>query len=576
MAGGFQIEIERQVGSEFSARSGAMRPPTFAYAGVRLWSDEPMIQIDPQTIIIGHLFSRGPPSRRIVSLSPGEGQRLAADKARLLLDGYWGGYLMVRIDEAGAVRILRDPSGALPCYFLCEADRITLAGDIADLASPAPGQVDFEEIARVIASGDARGRRTCLRGIDELIAGECIVIDRSHVSIEPWWTPWDHVDPPLEMEVADAAVRLRETITDCVGTWASCFSSILLGASGGLDSSIVAAAAAPRADRLTCLTLFGPDFDGDERRYAAALADSLGLDLREASREIGDIDITRAAGPHHPWPVVPLGAQTNEAIHRRLQKELSIDAYFTGNGGDGILCSIRSAVPFLDRFLAEGPRLALSDTLRDICVLTGADKMTVLRHAWSRYRRAGGRHVVQYNASGLCAEFVARIEASGATHPWLAAPDDVLPGKTVHAAYLMRTQQGVELYPRAVSPPHIAPLLSQPIVELCLSIPTWMWISGGLNRAVARKAFEGRLPAIITRRTQKGGPGGFDLAIYRRNRAALLEHLRGGLLVDAGIVDTTLLDEPEDRSWRGTERIQHILALGAAESWARWWSAPRI
>jgi len=47
-------------------------------------------------------------------------------------------------------------------------------------------------------------------------------------------------------------------------------------------------------------------------------------------------------------------------------------------------------------------------------------------------------------------------------------------------------------------------------------------------------------------------------------------------LVDAGIVDTTLLDEPEDRSWRGTERIQHILALGAAESWARWWSAPRI
>src|SRR3546814_16146244 len=90
----------------------------------------------------------------------------------------------------------------------------------------------------------------------------------------------------------------------------------------------------------------------------------------------------------------------------------------------------------------------------------------------------------------------------------------------------MRTQQGVELYPRAVSPPHIAPLLSQPIVELCLSIPTWMWISGGLNRAVARKAFEGRLPAIITRRTHKGGPGGFDLAIYRRNRAALLEHLR--------------------------------------------------
>ncbi len=576
MAGGFQIEIALQPERELLARSRATRPPTFAFAGVRLWSDEPIIQIDPQTIIIGHLFSRGPPSRRIVSLSPGDGRRLAADKARLLLTAYWGGYVMVRIDEAGTVNVLRDPSGALPCYFLRETDRVILAGDIADLASPASGQVDFEEIARVIASGDARGRRTCLKGIDELIAGECLVIDRSHVSIKPWWSPWDHIDPPPEMNFPEAAVRLRETITDCVGTWASCFSSILLGSSGGLDSSIVAATAAPTAGRLTCLTLFGPDFDGDERRYAAALADFLGLDLREASREIEDVDITRTARPHHPWPVVPLGAQTNDAIHRRLQQELSIDAHFSGNGGDGILCSIRSAVPFLDRFLAEGPSSALSDTLRDICVLTGADKITVLRHAWRRYRRDGGRHGVQYSASGLCADVVARIETNGAMHPWLAAPDDVLPGKTVHTAYLMRTQQGVELYPRAVSPPHIAPLLSQPIVELCLSIPTWMWISGGLNRAVARKAFEGWLPEIITRRTQKGGPGGFDLAIYRRHRSALHEHLRGGLLADAGVLDMTLLDAPEDPSWRGSERIQHILALGAAESWARWWSTSKI
>lgn len=451
MPGGFRIEIALQPDSSFPARHRATRPPTFMHANLRLWSDEPTIQIDPQTLIIGHLFTRGPPSRRIASLRSGEGERLAADKGRVLLADYWGGYVMVRIDEAGTVTVLRDPSGALPCYILREVDRVTLAGDIADLALPAPGQVDFDEVARIIASGDARGRRTCIKGIDELIAGECIVIDRNHVSIEPWWSPWDHIDPPPEMNFAEAAVRLRETITDCVGTWANCFSSILLGASGGLDSSIVAAAAAPRADRLTCLTLFGPDFDGDERRYAAALADFLRLDLREASREIEDIDITRAAGPHHPWPVVPLGAQTNEAIHRRLQQELSTDAYFTGNGGDGILCSIRSVVPFLDRFLAEGPRLALSDTLRDICVLTGADKMTVLRHAWSRYRRAGGRHMVQYNASGLCAEFVARIEASGAMHPWLAAPDDVLPGKTVHAAYLMRTQQGVELYARQLA-----------------------------------------------------------------------------------------------------------------------------
>lgn len=576
MAGGFLIDVAFRPDDLSAARAGSMPLPTFSAAGVRLWSDEPTVQIDPQTIIVGHLFSRGPPSTRMMRLPPGEGSRLAADKGRSLLTRFWGGYVMVHVDDAGRVLVLRDPSGALPCYFRREPECVTFAGDITELASPGPGRVDYQEIARIAASGDARGRKTCITNIEELIAGECVMIDQGKISSEPWWSPWDHVAPSGSMDFAAAVAQLRETIADCVGAWASCFSSILLGSSGGLDSSIVAAAAAPKVKKLTCLTFFGPDFDGDERRYAGAVADALGLGLLEAPRDIADIDVGRAAAPHHPWPIASLAKQTNEAIHRRLTEDLPIDAHFTGNGGDGIFCSIRSAVPFLDRFLTQGPRPALATTLRDICTLTGADTMTVLRHVWDRHRRDGGRHVLRYDRSGLSHDAAAQIESVGPTHPWLAAPSDALPGKTVHSAYLMRTQKSIELYPRVAAPPHIAPLHSQPIVELCLSIPTWMWINGGINRAVARKAFEGALPAMITGRTQKGGPGGFDLSIYRRHRAALHEHLRAGLLAGAGILDTALLDAPDDPSWRGTERIQRILALGAAESWARWWSAIRV
>jgi len=348
----------------------------------------------------------------------------------------------------------------------------------------------------------------------------------------------------------------------------------VLGVSGGLDSSIVAAAAAPRADRLNCLTLFGPDPDGDERRYARSLTEALGLDLHEMPRQLDDIDVTRAPSPHHPWPVASIGKLTNEAIHGRIAQGLAIDAHFSGNGGDGIFCSIRSAVPFLDRYLAEGPHLGLFDTLRDICVVTGADRMTVLRHAWDRYRRNGGVHRARYNGSGTMTNILEGLEAEGPTHPWLVAPKDALPGKTVHVAFLMRSQKGIELYPRAASPPHIAPLQSQPIVELCLSIPTWIWVADGLNRAVARLAFESILPPLILRRTQKGGPGGFDLAIYQRHRAALVDRLRHGRLAEAGILDLALLDQAEDPRWRGTERIQRILDLAAAENWVEWWSEP--
>lgn len=86
--------------------------------------------------------------------------------------------------------------------------------------------------------------------------------------------------------------------------------------------------------------------------------------------------------------------------------------------------------------------------------------------------RSGGAHLPRYNELGLEREMLARIEVQGFSHPWLSAPAEALPGKTVHVAFLMRAQNSLELYPRRSAPPHIAPLLSQPIVELCLSIPT--------------------------------------------------------------------------------------------------------
>ncbi|HEX7791262.1 MAG TPA: asparagine synthase-related protein, partial [Afipia sp.] len=394
MAGGFHLHIARRHGST-ADYSGPARPQLLASGNLCVWAREPFIAVDARTVIIGHLFTRARPSRRVTNLQAIGSEKLLADRGRVLLTQYWGGYVMVHECADGRIMVLRDPSGILPCYVRCDDMGVTVAGDVADLAAPGPGRVDYPEVVRLLASGDARGRRTCIAGVDELIAGECLVVGPRDIRTDIWWTPWDHVAPIKNMAATEVPARLRETISDCVGAWAECFPSILLGVSGGLDSSIVAAAAAPRASRLTCLTLFGPDPDGDERRYARTLTGALGLDLREMPRQIKDVDVARAPSPHHPWPVAPIGKLTNDAIHGRIAQGLVIDAHFSGNGGDGIFCSTRSAVPFLDRYLAEGPSIGLADTLRDICVVTGADRMTVLRHAWNRYRLNGGSHIVR-------------------------------------------------------------------------------------------------------------------------------------------------------------------------------------
>ena len=571
MAGGFYIDIDAPAGKSSNGRQIFGRPPDFAAANVMLWSNEPIIAIDEKTVVLGYLFRKGTPSVRVHEGARMDGRSLAAANGRALISGYWGSYVFVHVTDGGGLYVMRDPSGLLPCYLRRTGAATALAGDITDLAVPGPGRIDFEEIGRILASGDARGRNTCLVGIEELIAGECLAVDRQGTKIERWWSPWDHV-APSRVSLEEEANQLRQTIDDCVGSWSSCFPTILLGSSGGLDSSIVAAAATPRSERLTALSLVSPGAAGDERPYARAVADSLGIRLRDAPLDLADIDVERAVTPHHPWPISPIFKQAVAAVHRGLQSEIPIDAHFSGNGGDGIFCSIHSAVPLLDHFLSEGLRPALGKTVRNISSFTGADIATVLRHSWSRQRRSGGAHLPRYNKLGIERDLLARIEGQGFSHPWLSAPADALPGKTVHVAFLMRAQKSLELYPRRSAPPHIAPLLSQPIVELCLSIPTWHWIADGRDRAIARAAFSNRLPKSIIERTQKGGPAEFNLSIYRSQRDRLHALLRGGVLAAAGIIDISLLDEPEDPTWRGNAREQRILALAAAESWARRWS----
>src|SRR3546814_15117706 len=78
--------------------------------------------------------------------------------------------------------------------------------------------------------------------------------------------------------------------------------------------------------------------------------------------------------------------QAIASAHEELRREHQIDAFFSGNGGDNIFCAIRSASPFVDRFMAQGPRHGLFDTLRELSDLTGASGSPNLRPAWDPFR----------------------------------------------------------------------------------------------------------------------------------------------------------------------------------------------
>ena len=375
-------------------------PPVFAHPAMRVWSDEPCIRLGNHGCIVGRLFTRQLPSRRVNEADDAMIADIIRSGGRSLIASHWGGYVLALVAGDGRIRVMRDPSGLLPCYFRRETLAIRIASDITDVAERGPAAVDFMELARYLASADAPGSATCVAGVEELVPGQALILERGHLDLETCWSPWHHVAPPGNCTPGEAADAVRGVALDCIGSWADCFGSVLLGVSGGIDSSIVAAGAG-RHTRLACLTHVGPDAEGDERRYAQALTRHLDLELHKGRYRIADIDLGRPVAPHHPSPNAHHFRQAVAAMQQRAMEKGSIDAIFSGNGGDGLFCGMRSATPLVDRYLAEGASGALCKTLRDLSDLTGADAATILRHAWRKYRSRGRAQAMAVNKLGL-------------------------------------------------------------------------------------------------------------------------------------------------------------------------------
>jgi asparagine synthase (glutamine-hydrolysing) len=172
----------------------------------------------------------------------------------------------------------------------------------------------------------------------------------------------------------------------------------------------------------------------------------------------------------------------------------------------------------------------------------------------------------------LDAEFVDSLGAVDLHHSWLDAPSGALPGKAAHIASILRVQPNLEAS-RGYHLPVLSPLMSQPILEACLSIPSWEWRAGGRDRSLARRAFANELPRTILERRVKGGPTGFSAKLLDHFRLPIRDLLLGGRLAANRIIDPLRIAEVlrEDAPVNHPERLR-ILELVNAEAWIDHWT----
>jgi asparagine synthase (glutamine-hydrolysing) len=159
-------------------------------------------------------------------------------------------------------------------------------------------------------------------------------------------------------------------------------------------------------------------------------------------------------------------------------------------------------------------------------------------------------------------------------HPWFREIEGVPLGKLWHILLLSAPADFRRPVAENDDPEPVEPLRSQPLMELCLRIPTYLMTRGAGDRLLVRTAFEQEIPALVLRRVSKGFVDEGFQAVVRHNVQFVRELLLEGMLVKERILDRCKLEQYlSDRVIHGAPPRSELFAHICTEAWLRVWQA---
>lgn len=522
-----------------------------------VWHDPRLpVTVNGDVAVLGHVaWDRDEPEK-----SPGGPDDLSAA---------WGDWVAIGRDSDHGAWIQRSPVGHLPGYVMCLGNRVLASSD-AELLLKATGftpVIDWSFVATHLAFAHMQTAQTGLEGVTELLPGSQMRPANTRTP-ELTWSPWTYTARDREISTFDEAVTsLREAIDRAVRGTLGSHERPLLELSGGVDSSVLPASLARGTRGARAATLVTDRREGDERRYAGAAAKASGMPLLEVPVP-GAPDLARPNGRRLARPGLPLLLSPADRSLADLARQEGFDAFVSGAGGDCVFASPISAAPAADVIIRFGLGRRAVKAIDDLARIHEASGWDVARMAWQQSRR-GPLHPVWQRRTAFLKN---AHDIPLPVHPWLEEPNGVLPGKRSQIRSILAALAHVDGYGRHEVAPSIYPLLSRPVVETALRIPSWLWIEGGIDRAAARRAFSGFLPKLVLERRTKGGLDGYGIAGVEAHRASLCSFLLEGHLARQGIVDRGEIDDVLARPISRTDRSYHgLFPLIDTEAWVRAW-----
>jgi asparagine synthase (glutamine-hydrolysing) len=318
-------------------------------------ANQPMFDGDTWLVFNGEIYGFQELRRELEKL----GQRFRTQSdTEVVLRAYlqWNDSFVEHIDgmfaiviwdsRARLLKMWRDRPGIKPLYYHFDGRHFAFASElkaIESLCGKAALQVDGTALYDFLSYRYVPGSKTMYRNCYKLLPGHSLVFEPDTTSVrEPqryWCLPIP--DAPAELSLEESCEELRHLVTESVRE--QMIADVPLGffLSGGVDSSVVVAAAASMGSRISTFSI---GFDSDaksETPYARQIAEAFGTDHHERIlTQSGARGLLPSLKEWFDEPFADESAMPTWLVARTARENVTV--VLTGDGGDEVFGGYRT------------------------------------------------------------------------------------------------------------------------------------------------------------------------------------------------------------------------------------------
>jgi asparagine synthase (glutamine-hydrolysing) len=530
---------------------------------------------EAQGLFVGRLFDKilGKPA----VFNPYTTQALL-DNTALLTENYWGRYTGALYKKSNnTLTLVRDPLGLSTLFYCTTPTGVIFSNELAclyDFLEVKP-LLNVDYFAHYIINNNHALSLTPFQTIKELQPGMALTIDANNTLNEKLIWNIQALQSSYLKDTDTFEEELLSMLQLCTKAWIeSSTSGICLELSGGLDSSsllLLARKVLPHDKKIIAVNYVDSKvISSNETEYAQEISNACNIPLylidRQDSLLIDSMPLDYR--PDKPSTILLFNQGNQQLLDLALEHQCT--EIINGQGGDHLFLASPLYNALADCYLERGIKNAYF-TLKELS--------TIYRMPWfalitSCFKALYGYYRGQHTNS---CDDLSLFDTSYKAHLlkqdfYLASVlNNFYPGKAEHikelyhaSAYADRNQRGSSTMSH--------PLLSQPLVELALKVPTYQTFDQGYDRIFFRKAMSRIQPHKTLWRRMKGKTTSSTFYAFNRQYKEIYEIISQGYFMRTGLINKAWFHDSMIKTLHGEKKhMWSLLHILTSELWLKQW-----